>query len=64
MGKLVALRIKRINTEPGHWELFVPAESEWQSSVPDWAANRRREIIERVIPYLKSGDIHFPDDYQ
>lgn len=64
MGELRNLRINLENTEPGHWELFVPTESEWRAYAPDWATNRRREIIERVVPYLKSSDVHYPADYK
>src|SRR5258708_3829625 len=32
--------------------LYVPTEEEWESSVPDWATNRRHEIMERVIAEL------------
>ncbi len=63
-GKLLKLKIKLVNTEPGHWELFVPSKDEWQSTVPEWAADRRAEIIERITPHYKSTDIHFPDDYK
>jgi len=61
-GKLLKLKIKLENTEPGHWELFVPSKDEWQSTVPEWATDRRTEIIERIKPHFKSTDIHFPDD--
>ncbi len=63
MGKLREFKLKLENTAPGHWELFVLTESEWRSIVPDWAMNRRIEIIERIIPYFKSTDVHFSDDF-
>ena len=63
-GKLLKLKVKLENTEPGHWELFVPNESEWRSYVPEWAKDRRIEIIERIKPYYKASDIHFPSDFK
>lgn len=63
-GKLLKLKIKLENTEPGHWELFVPTESEWRLNVPEWAMDRRDEIIERIRPYFKSTDIHLPNDFK
>jgi hypothetical protein len=64
MGKLVDLKVGITNTEPGHWELFVPTEQEWRNNTPSWATNRRIEIIERIKPYFKKNDIHLPDDYK
>lgn len=58
------LKIKLVNTEPGHRELFVPSIDEWQSTVPECAADRRVEVIGRITPHFKSMDIHFPDDFK
>ncbi|MBN4061471.1 hypothetical protein JYT58_01015 [bacterium AH-315-G11] len=63
-GKLLKFRLKLENTEPGHWELFVPSKDEWHSTAPEWARDRRAEIIERIKPHFKSTDIHFPDDFK
>jgi hypothetical protein len=61
-GELLQLQIKLENTEPGHWELFVPTESEWRLNVPEWAMHRRDEISERIRPFFNNRDIHFSDD--
>ncbi len=58
------LKIKLENTEPGHWELFVPTETEWRATVPVWAVDRREEIIQRIAPYFKNTDVHYPDDFR
>jgi len=56
-----SLELKMENTEPGHYELFVPSKSEWQKSVPYWAHDRQQEIVHRIAERLKSRDIHFSD---
>jgi hypothetical protein len=61
-GELLQLQIKLENTEPGHWELFVPTESEWRLNVPERAMHRRDEISERIRPFFNNRDIHFSDD--
>lgn len=63
-GKLMQLKIKLGNTEPGHWELFVPTETEWRSTMPAWAVERREEIIQRIAPHFKNTDVHYPDDFR
>src|ERR1051325_6926323 len=32
--------------------LYVPTEEEWTRSMPEWARDRRREIMERVMGEL------------
>lgn len=49
-------------TEPGHYELFVPSESEWAQSVPHWAAERRAEIAERIANSWRRDDVHILDE--
>ena len=36
------------NTEPGHYEMFIPSDDKWRASVPEWAQDRRREIANRI----------------
>jgi hypothetical protein len=50
------------NTEPGHYELFVPAQEEWTRTVPDWAQNRRDEIASRIRKSWRRDDVHFPEE--
>jgi hypothetical protein len=60
---LRALTLTMGNTEPGHWELFLPSQAEWRTSVPGWAQDRQQEIVRRIGERLKSRDIHIGDDY-
>jgi len=50
------------NTEPGHWELFIPTDSEWRATVPFWARDRRTEIAARIAEGWKLKDFHLPKD--
>ncbi len=61
-GRLLTLELPMENTEPGHYELFVPEDAAWRAAVPEWAADRRDEIVHRIAERLKSADLHLPDD--
>lgn len=51
------------NTEPGHWEFFVPNDADWRITVPDWAQDRRREIVPRIAHHCRAADVHYPADW-
>jgi hypothetical protein len=59
---LVALILPVSNTEPGHWEMFIPDDAKWRATVPDWAKDRRREIALRIAEAWKATDFHLPND--
>jgi hypothetical protein len=42
----IILRVE--NTDPGRWELWIPEEAIWRSTVPSWAQDRRVEIAARI----------------
>jgi hypothetical protein len=59
---LAALILPLENTEPGHWELFIPDDAKWRATVPDWARDRRGEIALRIAEAWKLRDFHLPND--
>jgi hypothetical protein len=59
---VVALILPIANTEPGHWELFIPTDAEWRTTVPSWAWERRSEIAARIAEGWKPKDFHLPKD--
>ena len=59
---LVALILPVANTEPGHWEMFIPDDAKWRATVPDWARERRKEIALRIGEEWKAKDFHLPID--
>jgi hypothetical protein len=59
---LLALILPIENTEPGHWEMFIPDDAKWRATVPDWARDRRREIALRIGEAWKPKDFHLPND--
>jgi hypothetical protein len=61
-NSVAALMLPVANTEPGHWELFIPTDSEWRATVPSWAWERRTEIAARIAEGWKLKDIHLPKD--
>jgi len=54
----VALILPIENTEPGHWELYIPQDDLWRQTVPNWAADRRLEIASRIAEGWKAKDFH------
>ena len=59
---VVALILPIANTEPGHWEMFIPTDAEWRTAVPSWAWERRLEIAARIAEGWKPKDFHLPKD--
>jgi len=59
---VLALLLPVANTEPGHWELFIPNDEQWRATVPDWARDRRKEIALRIAEGWKAKDFHLPND--
>jgi hypothetical protein len=59
---VAALVLPVENTEPGHWEMFIPDDAKWRAIVPDWARDRREEIGLRIAEAWKPKDFHLPDD--
>lgn len=59
---VVALVLPIANTEPGHWEMFIPTDAEWRATVPSWARERRSEIAARIAEGWKPKDFHLPKD--
>jgi hypothetical protein len=60
---LVAFILPVANTEPGHWELFIPDDAKWRATVPVWALDRRKEIALRIAEEWKPKDFHLPSDF-
>ena len=50
-------------TENGRAELFIPTRSDWERAAPDWAAQRRDEIFQRVVSVWNGFEIHYPGDW-
>jgi hypothetical protein len=47
----------------GEWELIVPTEDEWRRAMPEWALDRRREIVLRIAERVSIGGVlDAPDD--
>lgn len=39
--------------------VYVPSKLDWQNQVPDWATERRQEIMQRIIKELGSKDFTY-----
>jgi hypothetical protein len=53
-----AIILRMENTEHGRWELWMPDESLWRSTVPGWAQDRRAEIAARIAENLDPQKFH------
>lgn len=62
-GPSRAFTVPLANTEPGHWEFFVPNDADWRITVPDWAQDRRTEIVPRIARCCRPNDVHYPADW-
>jgi hypothetical protein len=60
---VLALLLPVANTEPGHWEMFIPDDAQWREMVPEWARDRRKEIALRIAEGWKAKDFHLPSDF-
>jgi hypothetical protein len=58
---IAAFLLPVANTEPGHWELFIPDDAKWRTMVPDWAKDRRKQIAVRIAEAWKPKDFHFTE---
>lgn len=63
-GSVYSLTLEVENTEPGHYEIFVPTGDQWRASVPSWAQDRREEIAYRIAEGWKPDDFHMPNDLE
>jgi hypothetical protein len=61
---IAAMLLPVANTEPGHWELFIPDDANWRASVPEWARDKRKEIALRIAEGWKTKDFHLPNDFK
>ena len=46
----------------GEYDIHVPSERDWAATMPEWARERRAEIIERLQAVFKRSQIHFDPD--
>jgi hypothetical protein len=56
-----SLAVGVVNTEPGHWQIFMPSELEWNERMPEWALGRRIEIGQRIAEGWSVEDFHIED---
>ena len=57
-SRIQSFSLKLENTEPGHYELFIPDETRWAEIAPDWAGQRRLEIAERIAKSWRRSGVH------
>ena len=46
----------------GEYAIHVPGERDWAATMPDWARERRAEIVERLQAVFKRSQIYFDPD--
>ncbi len=61
-GEIQSLEFPLEYAGRGEYDIHVPGEGDWRKSMPGWARDRRREIIERLQTVFKLSQIHFDPD--
>jgi hypothetical protein len=46
----------------GEYDIHIPGEGDWRKAMPDWAKERRSEIVERLLAVFKRSQVHFEPD--
>jgi hypothetical protein len=46
----------------GEYDIHIPGEGAWRKGMPDWARDRRAEVVERLQTVFKLSQIHFDPD--
>jgi hypothetical protein len=60
-SEIRSLAVGIVNTEPGHWEIFMPSELDWNETMPEWALGGRTEIGQRIAEGWSAEDFHIED---
>lgn len=61
-GEVVSLEFPLEYVGRGEYDIRVPGEGGWSASMPEWARNRRAEILERLQSVFKRSQIHTEPD--
>ena len=59
---IVSLELPLDYVGRGEYDVHVPSERDWATTMPDWARERRAEIIERLLTVFKRSQIQFDPD--
>ncbi len=59
---IVALELVLDYVGSGEYEIHVPGERDWRSAMPEWARERRAEIVERLETVFKRSQLLFDPD--
>jgi hypothetical protein len=61
-GIVVSLELPLDYLGRGEYEIHVPSDRAWRATMPDWARDRRDQIVERLGRVFKRSQIHFDPD--
>lgn len=60
--EIVAIELPLDYVGSGEYVLHVPGERTWLATMPDWARDRRAEVVERLETVFKRSQLHFDAD--
>ncbi len=60
--EIVAIELPLDYVGSGEYEVHIPGERDWLSTMPAWARERRAEIVERLETVFKRSQLHFDPD--
>jgi hypothetical protein len=60
--EIVSLELPLDYVGRGEYEVHVPGAGDWLATMPEWARQRRVEIVERLTTVFKRSQMHFDPD--
>ena len=61
-GEIQSLEFPLEYAGRGEYDIHVPGEGDWKKTMPNWARDRRAEVIERLLTAFKRSQLHFDPD--
>ena len=61
-GIIVSLELPLEYIGRGEYDIHIPGQQDWRHRMPQWARERRGEIVERLQTVFKRSQIHFDPD--
>ena len=61
-GEVVSLELELGYVGRGEYEIHIPSERAWRDTMPEWARERRGEIVDRLGTVFRRSDMRMHDD--
>jgi hypothetical protein len=61
-GEIESLEFPLEYAGRGEYEIHIAGEGDWRKAMPDWAKDRRAQVLERLLTAFKRSQVHFDPD--